>query len=131
MKQRSRARACHQTSPFAPLPQITRRQLLQAGAASLMGAGATLPHHANAQANAQANPAAANPPAPNGVSWRNWSGIQSCQAQALETPADEAAVVRLMANSPGAHYVASVPAILSPPWCQPRASWCRWINSQA
>lgn len=93
MTPRSRARACNHSTPLNPFSQITRRRFLQAGAASLIGAGAALTH----DASAQANPAAAK-----GVSWRNWSGIQSCQAQALETPADEAAVVRLMTSNPGA-----------------------------
>ena len=57
-------------------PVLNRRALLQLGGGVLLGAWA-------AQA---AGPRAAAPAG--GYRWRNWSGLQSCAAQALATPGD-------------------------------------------
>jgi FAD-linked oxidoreductase len=86
MKPRNQATPCPHTLQHNPANQLKRRQLLKLATASLA-----------CSSMAQINYAQAQPAPPTArVAWRNWSGIQSCQAKALETPADEAAVIRLL-----------------------------------
>ncbi|MDC8760797.1 D-arabinono-1,4-lactone oxidase [Janthinobacterium fluminis] len=76
-------------------PRPGRRQFLK------MGGGLAI-----AAAGAAANTAAAPPPAAApgggaGIVWSNWSGSQSCRAQALATPASSADIQQLLANGKG------------------------------
>ncbi|AUH52376.1 FAD-dependent oxidoreductase [Chromobacterium sp. ATCC 53434] len=63
---------------------LDRRVLLRLGGGALLGAWTVR----------SAGPRAAAPAG--GYRWRNWSGLQSCTAQALATPGDEAELARLL-----------------------------------
>ncbi|MEW9898745.1 D-arabinono-1,4-lactone oxidase [Chitinivorax sp. PXF-14] len=70
---------------------LTRRQLLKTGALALTAASGLA---------AASQPIAAPRPAGT-LSWRNWSGSQACRPQALDTPADEAEIARLLRDTTG------------------------------
>lgn len=81
------------------MSRLSRRQVLKAGAAALAGGAAAI---AGLPAAGQQAAGGDKPLLSAGkVAWRNWSGNNSCLAQGLETPADEAAVADLMRNATG------------------------------
>ncbi|WP_222610566.1 D-arabinono-1,4-lactone oxidase [Undibacterium griseum] len=83
-------------------PSALRRNLIRAGvAAGALGGIGILAECSRMPVEPFTPPTPALPPqtSAQALTWQNWSGIQTCQPQAIQSPADEAAVLQLLTNS--------------------------------